>query len=451
MHAARSVTRRAHTLRWAEARVARRPAVLSALAALAALPAAAVAEDDTAEFERLQKEAQKLRQLIENTKSAALPDAPSFNKGNAPVAKAGKEVKLPEEPSVKSGPQVVASEAKRPTPDAARQPKEVIKLLLEALVNNDTPEEDFGLKTVVGFSSSVNPYYSQPPQRFIQAVKNSGYSILLGNYDTASVGKPDQGKGDDGVPFQVFPIKISATNRAFLIAGVDNKYLYDAPDGMCMLCVCVCVCMHARTHTHTHIHTHRHTHIHTHRHIQAVPSASSTGSSRKTPSPKPGFSTLYSPPPNPLSLPYTDLHSLSVCVSTCEQYLPWACICVCVTHTHKHTHTQSVPWALHTRVYPAASHIHARMNTHTQRHTHTHTHNTHTHNTHTHTHTLDLRSISTTFLFVLLWLRCVLTLFFCGACRCIWCLTKRKKPNERDCRCVVTFGLNERAERQKGE
>jgi hypothetical protein len=224
---ARRVTRRAHTLRWADARVARRPAVLSALAALAALPAAAAAEDDTAEFERLQKEAQKLKQLIENTKSAALPDAPSFNKGGAPAAKAGKEVKLPEEP-----PKVVSIEAQRPTPEAARQPKEVIKLLLESLVNNDTPEEDFGLKTVVGFSSSVNPYYSQPPQRFIQAVRNSGYSILLGNYDTASVGKPDQGKGDDGVPYQVFPVKISATNRAFLIAGVDNKYLYDAPDGM---------------------------------------------------------------------------------------------------------------------------------------------------------------------------------------------------------------------------
>eukprot|EP00802_Teleaulax_amphioxeia_P022978 Tamp_23492.p1 GENE.Tamp_23492~~Tamp_23492.p1 ORF type:complete len:290 (+),score=97.80 Tamp_23492:97-870(+) len=208
-----------------DSRVARRPAVLSALAALAALPAAARA-DDAAELERLKKEAAKLNQLIESTKSAALPDAPSFNKkgGAAPAA-------APPPPAEPPKAAASASAGKLPTPDASRQPKEVIKVLLEALVNNDTPEVDAGLRTVAGFSSPVNPYFSQPPERFIQAVRNSGYSILLGNYDTASVGKPDQGKGDDGVPYQVFPIKVNASNRAFLIAGVDNKYLYDAPDG----------------------------------------------------------------------------------------------------------------------------------------------------------------------------------------------------------------------------
>jgi len=106
-----------------------------------------------------------------------------------------------------------------------------VKIILEALVAVDTPEENAGLKTTLTFSSATNPYANQPPQRFFGAMKNSAYSILLGNYENAKVGKPEVGKGDDGVSFQIFPIKITAASRKFLIAGVDPKYLYDAADG----------------------------------------------------------------------------------------------------------------------------------------------------------------------------------------------------------------------------
>ena len=80
------------------------------------------------------------------------------------------------------------------------------------MADNDTPSEDAGLRTVLAFSSSANPYASHPPERFIQAMRNSGYSILLGKYDEARVGKPEDGQGDDGVPYKVFPIKVEASN-----------------------------------------------------------------------------------------------------------------------------------------------------------------------------------------------------------------------------------------------
>jgi len=200
----------------------RRPVLFSAFAALFSLPAVARA-DEAAELEALRKRAAEITGLIEKTKQASLPDAPSFNAQKS--VKTGQEVKLPEPEPVKAAPAGAG-----PKPDSKRSPKEVLKLLLEALINNDTPEENAGLKTALVFSSAANPYSTQPPERFFQAMKNSGYSILLGKYEEAKVGKPDEGKGDDGVPYKVYPVKVQASNRNFLIAGVDSKYLYNTPD-----------------------------------------------------------------------------------------------------------------------------------------------------------------------------------------------------------------------------
>ena len=153
----------------------------------------------------------QINSLIETTKQAALPDAPSYVK-DVKALKAGDKVTVPEEPKA-------AAKTAGPKPDPKLSPKDVVKVLLEAMVNNDTPSEDAGLRTVLTFSSSSNPYTSQPPERFIQAMRNSGYSILLGKYDEARVGKPEEGTGDDGVNYKVFPIKVEASNKAFLIAG----------------------------------------------------------------------------------------------------------------------------------------------------------------------------------------------------------------------------------------
>jgi len=199
------------------ARMARRDAVLSALAAVATIPTAARA-DDAADFEKLRQEAARISGLIEKTKQASLPDAPSFGK-NA--------VKIPEaKPKVAEAPK--ATKPSGPKPDPKLEPKQVVKVILELLINNDNPSENAGMKTVLDFSSSVNPYVNQPPERFFQAMRNSAYSILLGGYEDAKVGKPDVGKGDDGVPYQVICLSI---------------YLY--------------------TYIHLYIHIYIHTYIHT--------------------------------------------------------------------------------------------------------------------------------------------------------------------------------------------
>jgi len=179
------------------ARMARRDAVLSALAAFATIPTAARA-DDAADVEKLRQEAARISGLIEKTKQASLPDAPSFSKNavNIPEAK----------PKVAEAPK--ATKPFGPKPDPKLEPKQVVKVILELLINNDSPSENAGMKTVLDFSSSVNPYVNQPPERFFQAMKNSAYSILLGGYEDAKVGKPDVGKGDDGVPYQVICLSI---------------------------------------------------------------------------------------------------------------------------------------------------------------------------------------------------------------------------------------------------
>ena len=205
-------------------RVPRRVPVQLAALGLLTLPAVASA-DEAAELEALKRRAAEISGLIEKTKSASLPDAPVYNKAVPAKAPA------PEAPQAAAASGADDSIVVRPgpKPDASRTAKDVVKLLLEGLVNNDQPSPDAGLKTALAFSSPANPYSSQPPERFIQAMRNSGYSILLGGYEEARVGKPQEGQDDQGVSYKTFPIKVQASNRAFLIAGVEaGKYLYPA-------------------------------------------------------------------------------------------------------------------------------------------------------------------------------------------------------------------------------
>ena len=139
--------------------MSRRPALLSAaVAAFAALPIApkAARADEAAELEALRKKAMQINSLIETTKQAALPDAPNYQK-DVKALKAGDKVAVPEEPKAAQPQPKTAG----PKPDPKLSPKDVVKVLLEAMVNNDSPSEDAGLRTVLSFSSSSNPYASQ--------------------------------------------------------------------------------------------------------------------------------------------------------------------------------------------------------------------------------------------------------------------------------------------------
>merc|ERR1719199_324932 len=55
-------------------------------------------------------------------------------------------------------------------------PEEVVKQLLTALKNNDTPAPNAGLKTVLKFSSPSNPITQREPDFFFGMMQNSQYS-----------------------------------------------------------------------------------------------------------------------------------------------------------------------------------------------------------------------------------------------------------------------------------
>ena len=104
-----------HTHNRAESHMSRRPAVLCALASFVLLPAAAANADDAVQLEKLKKEAARITGLIETTKKASMPDAPSLKTGVS--VKTGAEVKVPQA--------VSALRPAGPTPDNTREPKEV--------------------------------------------------------------------------------------------------------------------------------------------------------------------------------------------------------------------------------------------------------------------------------------------------------------------------------------
>ncbi len=65
----------------------------------------------------------------------------------------------------------------KPSPDLAVQ--EVVRIQVEALQNNDTPQPDSGIRTAFIFASPENKRATGPIERFIPLVKNPQYRDLL--------------------------------------------------------------------------------------------------------------------------------------------------------------------------------------------------------------------------------------------------------------------------------
>ena len=62
-----------------------------------------------------------------------------------------------------------------------------MKQLLAALKNNNKPQPNAGLSTVLAFSSPSNPITQREPEFFFGMMQNSQYSLLLGRFDTFRV------------------------------------------------------------------------------------------------------------------------------------------------------------------------------------------------------------------------------------------------------------------------
>ena len=69
--------------------------------------------------------------------------------------------------------------AESPKPDPKLSPEEVIRIQLEALRDNDTPEKDSGIARAFEFASPGNRAATGPLDNFIQLVKSPAYRPML--------------------------------------------------------------------------------------------------------------------------------------------------------------------------------------------------------------------------------------------------------------------------------
>lgn len=76
--------------------------------------------------------------------------------------------------------------AKRPAPDPALKPDEVVRAVMDALKEND--EKDSGIAVAFDFASPANQEVTGPLERFAPMVKSPAYAPML-NHKSATYGK----------------------------------------------------------------------------------------------------------------------------------------------------------------------------------------------------------------------------------------------------------------------
>ena len=72
-----------------------------------------------------------------------------------------------------------APEAELPGPSTDRQPGDVVRIVIEALADNDAPFADAGIATTFAFASPANKVNTGPLSKFSQMVRNPTYGILI--------------------------------------------------------------------------------------------------------------------------------------------------------------------------------------------------------------------------------------------------------------------------------
>ena len=66
-----------------------------------------------------------------------------------------------------------------PQPSIEYEPAEVVKIVIEALANNDQPFADAGIATTFAFASPTNKLNTGPLSKFTRMVKNQVYGIMV--------------------------------------------------------------------------------------------------------------------------------------------------------------------------------------------------------------------------------------------------------------------------------
>lgn len=87
---------------------------------------------------------------------------------------------------------------KQPNPDIA--PIDVVRIQLEALQNNDTPTQDFGIKQTWAFAHPDNRAVTGPLDRFKNMMRTPAYQMLL-NHNQHTI--TEQNRSTRWVQFKV--------------------------------------------------------------------------------------------------------------------------------------------------------------------------------------------------------------------------------------------------------
>lgn len=70
-----------------------------------------------------------------------------------------------------------------PHPSIQQQPEDVVRIVIEALANNDEPYADAGIATTFAFASPANKVNTGPLPKFKQMVKAPTYGIMINHLE----------------------------------------------------------------------------------------------------------------------------------------------------------------------------------------------------------------------------------------------------------------------------
>ncbi|MFT5219314.1 MAG: hypothetical protein ACI9LO_002502 [Planctomycetota bacterium] len=66
-----------------------------------------------------------------------------------------------------------------PQPQSDLKPEEVVKIVVNALANNDLPRQNAGIETTFNFASPENKRNTGPLSKFSQMVRNDRFAVML--------------------------------------------------------------------------------------------------------------------------------------------------------------------------------------------------------------------------------------------------------------------------------
>jgi len=77
-----------------------------------------------------------------------------------------------------------ADKAEIPQPGIELQPEDVVRIVINALADNDKPYADAGIETTFAFASPANKVNTGPLDKFTRMVKNDVYGIMVDHIES---------------------------------------------------------------------------------------------------------------------------------------------------------------------------------------------------------------------------------------------------------------------------